>query len=134
MQGQWPFGEAASRPDDGAASITNEQADKDRRAVGVFLPEKVAAFAAAIVQSARLALSINTQCADAFPCRPPASAWGSIPVQQAQRAISTGFDAPDIERRPDLRQISLAIMSATALTHVLVNGFGWQGTAAPFAP
>ena len=35
----------------------------------------------------------------------------SIPVQQARRAISTGVFAPDIERRPDLRQISSGLLA-----------------------
>ena len=58
-----------------------------------------------------------------FHARPPASARGSIPVQQAQRAISTGVDAPDIERRSDRRQISLGLL--TNRTHPRPRQWLW---------
>ena len=42
--------------------------------------------------------------------------------------------APTLNARIYICQISLRPIARTALTHGLVNGFGWQRTAAPLAP
>ncbi len=42
--------------------------------------------------------------------------------------------APTLNARIHICQISLRPIARTALTHGLVNGFGWQRTAAPLAP
>ena len=42
--------------------------------------------------------------------------------------------APTLNERIHICQISLRPIARTALTHGLVNGFGWQRTAAPLAP
>ena len=42
--------------------------------------------------------------------------------------------APTLNARIHTCQISLRPIARTALTHGLVNGFGWQGTATPLAP
>jgi hypothetical protein len=39
-----------------------------------------------------------------------------------------------LNARIHICQISLRPIARTALTHGLVNGFGWQGTATPLAP
>lgn len=41
--------------------------------------------------------------------------------------------APTLNERIHICQISLRPIARTALTHGLVNGFGWQRTAAPLA-
>lgn len=42
--------------------------------------------------------------------------------------------APTLSARIHICQISLRPIARTALIHGLVNGFGWQRTAAPLAP
>ena len=42
--------------------------------------------------------------------------------------------APTLNARIHICQISLRLIARTALTHGLVNGCGWQRTAAPLAP
>ena len=97
------------------------------------MPERVTALAAGFAQPARLGLSIDTQCTSAFPYCLPASARGSVTFCKSTAA-----------NRPESMNLSLNAgptfakspwhYCPTALTHVLVNGFGWQRTAAPLAP
>ena len=59
------------------------------------------------------------------------ASWSASPQDQFRGAgcVSQTLNAPT-----DPCQISLRATARTALTHGLVNGFGWQGAAAPLAP
>lgn len=70
--------------------------------------------------------------ATVHPCRSPADCafrFGK-PMLAVWRIASI---APTLNARIHICQISLRPIARTALTHGLVNGFGWQRTAAPLA-
>ena len=76
--------------------------------------------------------SATSFAATVHPRRSPADCafrFGK-PMLAAWRIASI---APTLNARIQICQISLRPIARTALTHGLVNGFGWQGTAAPLA-
>jgi hypothetical protein len=77
--------------------------------------------------------SATSFAATAYPIRSPADCafrFGK-PMLAVWRIASI---APTLNARIHICQISLRPIARTALTHGLVNGFGWQRTAAPLAP
>ena len=132
-RGQSPFGGAASRADDGAASIATNRLTQIGTPCVSLCPKWLQHSLWPSPSLLRLALSIDTQCVGAFPCCPPASAWGSVPFSKPtapypQESMHLSLNAGSIFAKSPWHYCP------TALTHVLVNGFGWQGTAAPLAP
>ena len=94
--------------------------------------EMVAAFVVAFGRVPDWPCPSRPSASERFHVTELVSAWGSLRSANRQR-LSAGVYEPDIERMQVLAK-SLWHYWPAALIHVLVNGFDWQGTAAPLAP
>ena len=104
----------------------------DRRMAGRHFGRMVRGLRSGSRPALRLA-SATSFAATVHPRRSPADCafrFGK-PMLAVWRIASI---APTLNARIHICQISLRPIARTALTHGLVNGFGWQRTAAPLAP